>query len=184
MSDNPNTDTHVGNGAALPTPKKRRIATASFSGSVGKITFATGEVVEVDAAKLPATLSDIIKAYGAINIIQTAYSASDTPVEAARAMLKRLMAGDWRPGLPRREAEPDVLTQALMAHLQKPAEFISEVWVPAYAKKHDLVIGAAKRKLREHGVISALIAKITAERAAAAAQAARGGPREALDLTI
>jgi hypothetical protein len=183
MSDTVHVQT--GNGVTqAPPAKKRRIASSSFDGHIGKIEFATGEIVEIDATKIPDSIGELVKAYGAISVIQTAYSASDAPVEAAQAMVKRLYSGDWRPGLPRRQAEPAILTQALATHLKKPPEFIDEVWLPAYAKKHGLDLGSARRKVRAHGDIAGLIAKITAERAAAAAAHAKKVPRESLDLTL
>ena len=181
-----------GNGAVALAPAaaktKRRIATASFDGHVGKIEFTAehgGETVEIDATKIAGSIADVVKAYGAVNIMQTSYNTSNDPVGAAKAMVKRLYSGDWRPGIPRRVAEPEVLTSALATHLQKPPEYIEEVYLPAYAKKHGIErIGDARRKLRAHPVIADLIAKITAERAAQASQAARKSPREALDLTV
>ncbi len=175
-----------GNGATPTTRTKRRVATASFEGSIGRITFeGSGAVVEVDAAKIPPNIASLVTAYGAVNILQTAYSTSDTPFDAAQAMAKRLLSGDWRPGLPRKQAEPEVLTQALATHLNKPTDYIEEVWLPKFCQKHDLLPGVARRKLRAMGVLAELIAKITAERAAAASAAAKKAPRsEALDLSV
>ena len=186
MTTESTTESLSGNGAAPVARTKRRVATASFEGSVGRITFEdSGEVVEVDAAKIAPSIVPLVTAYGAVNILQTAYSTSDTPIEAARAMAKRLLSGDWRPGLPRKKAEPEVLTQALATHLNKPTDYIEEVWLPKFCQKHNMLPGVARRKLRAMGVLAELIAKITAERAAAASAAAKKAPRsEALDLSV
>lgn len=183
-------ETHAGPNGADPAPpprNKRKIATSHFDGHIGRVTFSDAygsKVVELDATKIHPSIADVVKAYGAVSILQTAYNTSDTPPEAAEAMVKRLYSGNWRPGLPRREAEPDVLTQALAHHLDKPPEYVEEVWLPAYCAKHEIEPGVARRKLRSHGVIAELIAKITAERAAKIAAAVKKAPREALDLSV
>ncbi len=177
-----------GNGATAVTPKiKKRIATASYEGTVGKIEFSAGyggHIVEVDPKKVHPSILELVTAAGAVSIVQTAYSANSDPVGAARAMMRRLESGDWRPGYPHREAEPDVLTQALATHLNKPPAYIEDVYLPAYCRKHDIEAGPARRRLRLHGAIAELIAKITAERAAKALAVAKKAPREAVDLAV
>lgn len=172
------------NGAVVTT--KKRIAHASFEGAIGRVEFSDiykGAVVEIDFAAIPDVVKPLVGAYGAVQIIQTAYNSSDDPVNAARAMVKRLLAGDWKPGLPRRDAEPEPLIAALADHLNKDPAFVEEVYLPAYMQKHGLEsTGAARRRLRAHPDIAHKIAAITAQRAAKAAQAVRKAPRE--DLSI
>jgi len=188
MSDATTNTQTGGNGAAASTSRqKRKIATSRYEGHVGRIEFSSdlgGHVVEIDGTKIHPSIKDTVTAYGAVNIMQTAYNTSDDPVGAARAMARRLQSGDWKPGLPRREAEPDVLMQALAQHLQKPVDWVETIWLPAYGKKHGLDTGPAKRQLRAHKTIAGVIAEITAKRAAEAAAAAKRAPAESLDLSV
>ena len=167
-------------------PTKKRIAHARFDGAIGRVEFSDvykGAVVEIDFAAIPDTIKSIVGAYGAVQIIQTAYNSSDDPVGAAKAMVKRLLVGDWKPGLPRRDAEPDPLTQALADHLDKDPAFVEEVYIPAYMQKHGLdSAGMARRRLRAHPIIAHKIATITARRAAKIAADVRKAPSE--DLSI
>lgn len=178
MSDN-----ELSNGEAKTG--KRKIANTTISGGVASIQFSAAfgnKLVEVDTRKLPEVVRDNAAAYGVSAIVQSAYNLSDDPVGAAEAAVKRLQSGEWSPGLPRREAEPDVLTAALMRHLSKDAQHVETHFYPAYAAKHDLEVGAAKRKLRAHPDIATLIAEITAERAKRVSAAVRKAPRESLDV--
>lgn len=165
---------------------RKRIASASFTGSVGRIEFTEtygNAIVEVDFDKIADSIKSTVGAYGAVQIVKTAYNSSDNPVEAVKTMVKRLAVGDWRPGIPKREAEPDPLTMALADHLGKDHAFVEAVYIPAYKDKHGLdSLSAARRKLRMHPDVAAKIATIAAQHAAKAAQAARKAPREDLSL--
>ena len=172
------------NGTASTAPKKthQRIATASFDGPVMTLNFLAGGTVTVDVAKLKPDVLHRVAAYGAANIMQTAYNNSDDPMAAAQACVKKLMSGDWRPGPPRRDAEPDVLVQALADHLHISHVDVMQTYIPRYATKHGLDIGPAKRELRAHPDIAKLIAKIHAERAAKLAATVDKAPRRDLSL--
>jgi hypothetical protein len=177
----------TGNGTAattttVPAPK-RRIANSTIDGSIVTVSFTSGEKLTLDAAKIPSSITPAVTAYGAANIVQTAYNASKEPVKAAQGMIARLLAGDWQPGRPKSEIEPDPLVVALAEHLKKDHGFVEDTYLPAYASKHGLgSVGAARRKLRTHPDVAPRIAEITAERAKAAMTAAKKTPHTSLDL--
>lgn len=180
MSDNNLQHTSTGNGAAPTSTVRRRIANTSIVGSEAQIKFAA-ETVTIDAAKIHASIKDQVAAYGASAIAQIAYTNADDPVAGAKAIRDRLYRGEWRPGLPRREAEPDVLTAALAEHLGITTEAVDD-WVGRYATKKGMAPGGARRALRAHPDIAVLTARITADRARKAAQAAKAAPHEKLTL--
>jgi hypothetical protein len=182
------------NGAAPTATKgtKRRIAVAAFDGGVGTLKFSDafgGHVLTVDTKKLPAAYKDHLAAYGAVTAIQAAYSVAENPFQAAQDTLARLERGEWSPGPPRREAEPDELLQALKEHLEKETGkpithgHVEKTFIPAYQAKHGLgSVGAARRRLRSHPDIAPRVAAIQAERARNVAASVKGAPKESLVL--
>lgn len=177
--------------AAAPVAKKHRIATTSFAGPLGKFQFNTdlgGVVLEVDAAKIPDSIRDVVTAYGAVSIIQGAYGNADPEniVAVARDMLDRLYTGRWTPGPSRSEKEPDDLHVVLAEHLNKPIDYVVETYIPKYMTKNGFVgrvgLGQARKRLAGHPDIAPKIAKLVSERAKRAADAAKKAPRESLDL--
>jgi hypothetical protein len=182
------------NGAGHTSTPKRKIASASYAGAVGTLTFQgsfSGTELSLDTGSVPPAQRDALAAYGAITAMQAAYGASpDDPIGAAKACMAKILNGTWSPGPPRREAEVDPLVEALRAHLHsgKPDGSITHAYVehhyiPAYQAKHGFAsVGAARRKLREHPDIAAGIAKINADRAAKLAASLKKAPKESLDL--
>lgn len=180
------TDTTTAANGALPPRTKRRVASTSIEGSTVTIKFLQSDrEVSIDTSKLPVGVQPNVQAYGVGAILQGAYGNAEEGAEAdaCEAMAKRLMSGDWRPGLQRASAEPDALLVALADHLDKDVDYIEGTYLQAYAYRHGLTSqAAARRKLRAHPEIAAKVASITAERAKRAAEAAKKAPREALDL--
>jgi hypothetical protein len=168
--------------AAVAKPK-RKIANTTIDGSTVTIVFASGQTLTFDAKKVAPAIAPSVTAYGAAGIIQTAYNTAKDPVQAAEVMIGRLSIGDWTPGRPKADSEPDPLIVALAEHLDKPHDFVTETYLPKFAEKNGIgSVGAARRELRKHPAIAPRIAEITAERAKAAVAASKKAP--ARDLAI
>jgi hypothetical protein len=189
------TQTHTGgNGKAPTSSSKRKIASASVSGSVVELRFSPAfkDVhISLDTDKVPKDCRAALTAQGAISVIQSAYGNSDNPVQAAQDAVAKLLAGDWRPGPPRGMPVVDPLIQAITDHLNhnlpdgKSVDMahVENEFLPAYQAKHGLGnVAAARRKLRTHPDIASRVAAIEAARAKAAAEKVKGGAHEALNL--
>lgn len=185
------TTTYTGNGTAgAPRAAKRKIASATVSGSTVELRFSKefgDRVIKLDTAKVPADCRNALSAQGAVSVIQTSYSNADDPVAAAEDVVNRLLAGDWRPGPPRGLAPSDPLLQAIAEHLSHESkkvvsmEHVEKNFLPSYQKHYNLAnVAAARRKLRGHPDVAARVAQIEAARAKLAADKVKGVAHESL----
>lgn len=148
--------------------KRNSIARAKIEGDTLTVTFKTGEVLTLKASDIPDSISPQVKLYGAARLISTEYSKSETPVEAAKAMIEELTEGKWQPGraagTPKEEG-PNEVVLAVAELKNVPVHLVQE--------KYNAMNRRDKGKLRQNPQIAVILARMAAEKAKEAAKNAK-----------
>jgi hypothetical protein len=148
-------------------------------------TFANGDVLSVDASKLPQPVQVAAMWHGLAQKIGDAYASAksaEDAADAATALYERLEAGDW---VAEREAAGpriSLILQAIVRTLEKAGKPLDEAGVAARAEKLK-TDKAYREQAMANPQVAAEYAAIQAERAAqraadAAAKAAGGTPTD------
>ncbi len=146
-----------------------KIATKRLDTDQGivRFEFANGEVLEVNVAQLPESIRRQALLHGVSQKVGDAYAGAESAeeaLEAARSVVERLMAGEWRTtrqgsGKPRSTMLAEALSRLTGRDVAECQERIAAL------------DDAAVKALRKHPQIQAELAKIRAERLAAKAEA-------------